>query len=160
MSGGGIDCACIAKVVSETVELKTSQKGTLWASFTAIVGGSDAGTGTFVRVSIFGDVAQKLAGNIARGSKVYIEGSLRLNEYTSGEDAKRAGLQVAASKCEVLGIGHNKPRRSRNGPQDGVANGQTERTETPHTDARRDYGRPLAGNGQSDDAIPFAPEVR
>jgi single-stranded DNA-binding protein len=145
-------------VVSETVELKTSQKGTLWASFTAIVGGGDAGT--FVRVSIFGDVGQKLACNIARGSKVYIEGSLRLNEYTSGEGEKRTGLQIAASKCEVLGIGHNKPRRSRNGPQDRRGNGQGDRAETPHTDARRDYARPLATGGVGDELIPFAAEVR
>src|SRR4051794_23537625 len=35
----GIECACIAKVVTETaVELRTSANGTLWAGFSAVVG--------------------------------------------------------------------------------------------------------------------------
>ena len=106
----GIDCACIAKVVSETVELRTSAKGVIWAGFSAVVGSGD--DATYLRVSVFGDVAQKLAGNITRGDKLYLEGQLTLSRYRK-DGEERVNLQVAASKCEPLGIGRNRAKRSR-----------------------------------------------
>lgn len=111
---GQIDCACIAKVVSETIELRVSAKGTVWAGFSAVVG-SGAEEATYLRVSVFGDVARKLAGNVERGTKLYLEGALSLSRYRK-EGEERVNLQVAASKCEPLGIGKHKPKRSRQQP--------------------------------------------
>ena len=52
MNEGQIECACIAKLVSETVEFKTSAKRTLWAGFTAVTGedGQRAGLRTATSV--------------------------------------------------------------------------------------------------------------
>jgi single-stranded DNA-binding protein len=107
-----IDCACIAKIVSESVELRASAKGVLWAGFSAVVGNGD--DASWLRVSIFGDVARKLAGNITRGDKLYLEGQLTLSRYLK-DGEERVNLQVAASKCEPLGIGRNRPKRERQG---------------------------------------------
>lgn len=122
----GIDCACIAKVVSESVELRTSAKGVLWAGFSAVVGNGD--DASWLRVSVFGDVAQKLAGNIGRGDRVYLEGSLTLSRYRK-DGEERVNLQIAASKCEPLGIGRHKPKRTRQQP----ANDAAEQTDRPST---------------------------
>jgi single-stranded DNA-binding protein len=48
------------------------------------------------------------------GNKVYVEGTLRLSEWTGRNGEKRTGLSVAAWKTEKLGgIGRNKPAKSR-----------------------------------------------
>jgi hypothetical protein len=69
---------------------------------------------------------------------------LRQSEYTTREGERRTGLQVAASKCDVLGIGNNKPRKAKSPREERpAANGQIS------SEAARQWQKPL------DAEIPF-----
>src|SRR5690606_16888157 len=113
-------------------ELKTSAGGKPWAAFLVAIGtGDDA---QFVRVSIFGETAERIAAAIDKGSKLYAEGNLRLSQWTDKDGRERSGLSVAAWKCELLGqIGRNKPRRQSSSHAD------------PHEQAKRASQAPLDG---------------
>jgi single-stranded DNA-binding protein len=65
-------------------------------------------------VAVFGEAAERLCAALEKGNKVYVEGTLRLSEWTGKGGEKRTGLSVAAWKAEKLGaIGRNKPSKVR-----------------------------------------------
>jgi single-strand DNA-binding protein len=106
-----IECAFTARVASVT-PLKTSAAGKPRAAFKAAVGQDDAVQ--WVRVALFGEIAQQLMPTLQKGDKVYVEGTLRLDRWKNDAGEERSGLSVAAWKCERLAqIGHNKPPRPR-----------------------------------------------
>jgi len=79
----------------------------------------------WVSVAAFGEVAECVCDQLAKGDRAYVEGTLRLNEWTDREGLSRHGLQVAAWKVEALcKIGRQKPKPQGN-------------------PAARDYARPL-----------------
>jgi single-stranded DNA-binding protein len=118
------------------------------------VGIGDGDARQYVRISVFGSLAERLAVELAKGAKVYVEAhSLRMSEWTSRTSGEvRTGLQAVATKVEKIGtsvIGHNrpkKPRASKNTDQPTANGGGGE--------AARNWQAPL------DAEIPFAPEVR
>src|SRR5215470_7391545 len=116
----GIKAAMLATVASETIELRTSQTGKKWAAFNVGVGEGD--NRQYVRIAVFGGLAERLAGALKKGDKVYIEAhSMRISEWTSRTTGEvRIGLQAVGTKVEKAGtsaIGHNRPKKSRS-PKD------------------------------------------
>jgi single-strand DNA-binding protein len=109
---GDIHAAFIATVGSEPA-LQTSAAGKKWAAFSGAVGKDD--DTQWVRISMFGGTAERLAGQLPKGSKVYAEGTLKLSRWTdktSGEE--RTGLQLAAWKVEPLfRVGRSKLKTQR-----------------------------------------------
>jgi single-strand DNA-binding protein len=109
-------------------ELRTSRNGNpyLTLSIAVTVGRDDAGKDVtqWVRVTCFGETAQQLATTARKGDRLYAEGSLTLNTWTTNDGQARADLQVSAWKREKLGaIGRNRPRhdtgeRQQASPQD------------------------------------------
>ena len=108
----GIQTAFVGRVASEAMELKTSTSGKAWAAFNVGVGSGD--NVQWVRVAVFEDLAERLAGGLLEGDKVYVEGSLRLDRWsdkTCGQE--RSGLSCAAWRVEHLGqIGRRKRNRA------------------------------------------------
>jgi single-stranded DNA-binding protein len=103
----GIETAFIARVGTDTIEVKTSQAGKPWASSSACVG--DGEDDQWLRVADFRDRAQQLAGHLHKGDKIYAEGRLKLDTWTGKDGKERTGLNVAAWRVEQLGqIGKNK----------------------------------------------------
>lgn len=97
----GIETAYDGVVVTDPSS-RTSANGKAVLSFLVAVGNGDEAQ--FVQTAVFGDLAAGLAGKVAKGSKVYAEGRIRLNSWpdrTTGE--QKHGLSVAAWKCELLG---------------------------------------------------------
>jgi len=132
---GNIECACIGRVAAAP-ELKTSAGGKPWASFNVAVGQGDEAQ--WLRVVVFGDTAERLAGTLVKADRVYVEGALTMNTWRDREGEKRAGLNVAASKCERLGaIGRNRPPATKR--------------QTVADHAARDWQRPIG----EDVEIPF-----
>jgi len=134
---GNIETAFIGRVGSDP-ELKTSSTGKPWMAFNIAVG-QDDGT-QWLRVAVFSARAEDLAGTLHKGDRAYVEGALTLRTWEKNGET-RAGLNVAASKCEKLGaIGRNKPPKRRPLPEG-------------------DHASPVSVNGQrhaaGDDAIPF-----
>jgi single-stranded DNA-binding protein len=126
----GIEAALVGRVASDTIELKTSQAGKPWTAFSIGVGEGD--TLEWVRISVFGAVAERLAGELTKGQTVYCEGRLQL--WRARKDGvEKASLQIAAWKVEKVGIsaiGRNKPKRSRQQAADAQ---DAEPAQTPST---------------------------
>jgi single-stranded DNA-binding protein len=89
-------------------ELRTSAAGKPWMS--VIVRSGDGDAASFVQVAIFGDAAVAI-GRLERNEKLYAEGSIRINEWTTAAGEKRTGLSMAAWRAERPGVGRNKPKR-------------------------------------------------
>jgi single-strand DNA-binding protein len=113
----GIEAAFAGRLGSEPQE-RVSAKGVVWVSFTVAVDGNEEQT-TWVRVAAFGDVAQRCVAELRKGSQIYMEGALRLNEWQDKlTAATRHGLDVSARRVEPLGqIGERRPRNGRGGPR-------------------------------------------
>src|SRR5258708_24528741 len=102
-----IDAALLGTVVRDA-ELRTSAAGKPWMS--VIVRSGDGDAASFVQVAIFGDAAVAL-GRIEKNEKLYAEGSIRINEWTTAAGEKRTGLSMAAWRAARPGVGRNKPKR-------------------------------------------------
>ena len=113
-----IECAFFGSA-GKPIELKTSKAGNAWASLSIGVETGDTredGSAQleWIKVSVFGAQAESLAGKVEKGTRLYIEGNLRVERWQTSEGEQKFTLSVAASKCERVGtsaIGRNKPRR-------------------------------------------------
>ena len=57
---------------------------------------------TWFRVSVFGRQADACNEYLSKGSQVYVEGRLSLNEYTDRDGERRTSLEVRASDVQFL----------------------------------------------------------
>jgi single-strand DNA-binding protein len=97
--------AAFSGSLGKDCEVRNTKDGTPWLSFPAVVD-SDRGPDefpTWIRVSRFGDGVEALAPRLAKGVQVYCEGSLRLSEWTGRDGEKRTGLNMTATRVEILG---------------------------------------------------------
>jgi single-stranded DNA-binding protein len=81
-----------------------------------VTGRSDDGgdVTTWVRTTVFGEIAQEIAAAVHKGDRVYVEGTLTLNTWTASNGEQRTGLNCAAWRCKPLGlIGERKPKSSK-----------------------------------------------
>jgi len=109
----GIECAFTGTLAS-LPDLKTSKAGKPWCALLVRVG--DGEGAQFVRVACFGDAAETAA-TLAKGSSVYVEGRLTLNQWTDQNGGERHGLSVAANVVQPLGqIGRRRPQPAREAP--------------------------------------------
>jgi single-strand DNA-binding protein len=115
----GVEAAFSGRLGGDPQE-RVSAKGAAWASFTVAVEGNEEQT-TWVRVAVFGDVAQRVAAELRKGCQVYVEGSLRLSEWRDKRTGElRHGLEVAAWRVEAIGlIGERRPKKPREGHEEG-----------------------------------------
>jgi single-stranded DNA-binding protein len=111
-----IECAFFG-VLGRDGELKTSKAGKQYLKLNVRVGDGDGAQ--WVGVMVFGDEAVEIAPKLLKGSRVYIEGSIKLDEWTAQDGSKRHGLSVMSWHCRLAAIGRNKPQRP------GLANKKT-----------------------------------
>jgi single-stranded DNA-binding protein len=91
--------------------LRRSQKGMAYLRVLLAVGEGDARQ--FCWACCFGDVAERVAGQLKRGGKLYAEGALT-SEIYEREGKPTVSLNVAARRCEVLNlIGKQRPKENR-----------------------------------------------
>jgi single-stranded DNA-binding protein len=101
---------------------------------------SDGDAAQWVSVMAFDEQAVEAADKMVKGARVYVEGALRLDEWTAADGTKRHGLNVMSWHTRLAAIGRNKPKREKTGG-----------TVKP---------RAAGGGDFHDDKIPFAPEWR
>src|SRR6516165_10915356 len=102
-----IDCAFYGFLATDA-DQRTSQAGKQWVRLRIGVGKDD--DLQWVSVAVFGKAAET-AGALKKQDRVYIEGSIRLDNWTGNDEAERHGLSVAAFKCEATHrIGRNRIR--------------------------------------------------
>ena len=105
---GGIEAAFFG-ALGRDAESKTSKAGKPYLRCNVRVGAGD--TATWVAVLVFDDDAVAMAGRFVKGTRIYIEGSLSVDEWTTADGTKRHGISVMAWHCRLSGIGQNKPKR-------------------------------------------------
>jgi single-strand DNA-binding protein len=113
----GVECAFFGSVGSENIELKTAKSGNSWASFSVgvTVGTLDDGKDQvqWLRISCFGETAERAAASFKKGDRVYCEGNLKLDHWVDTHGEQKHGLSVAAWKAEKVGasaLGRNMPK--------------------------------------------------
>jgi single-stranded DNA-binding protein len=104
----GIETAFIARLGGDPEEI-LSAKGVTWCSFSARGRWRTDDLGA----SAFGDVAQRIAAELRKGCQA-VEGALRLSQWQDKRTGEtRHGLEVAAWRCEPLGlIGERRPKKA------------------------------------------------
>ena len=104
-----IDAAVTGFLVRDLDGLRMSKAGKPWLGFTVGVGQGEEVQ--WVRVTCFGPTAEELVRRLHRGSRIYAEGPLRLEEWKSKEGVLRHSLRLTARRIELLNqIGRNRPR--------------------------------------------------
>jgi single-strand DNA-binding protein len=102
----GIATAFQGRVGSEP-ELKFTPAAKALLSFSVAVtqnrGGGDGAETQWIKVAAWEQTAETLADALHKGDEVYIEGSLKLSEWSGQDGERHTGLNVNAWKVEVLG---------------------------------------------------------
>ncbi len=90
-------------------ELKYTPQGTAVANFSIATtekrkgNGETTETTTWFRVTVFGKQAEIAQQYLGKGKLVYVEGRLKLNEYTDRDGNRRSSLEVTADNFQMLG---------------------------------------------------------
>ena len=100
--------SCAIGALGRDAEIKYTQQGEPLLSFSIAVASKRAnekGPPEWLKVTAWGDQAETLnaSGNLGKGAEVYVEGRLTLNEWTTPDGQKRAGLNLSAYRVDVLG---------------------------------------------------------
>jgi single-strand DNA-binding protein len=161
----GIETAFFGGIGSDVIEVKIAKSGNAWTAFSVgvTVGTTDDGKDVlqWVRVSAFGETAERIAVTCKKTDRVYCEGSLKLDNWTDKHGEQRHGLSVSAFKVERVGtsnLGRNRPKRTdvegnSRGPRpaDGVPSLGSGGIYEPHC---REPNR-VVGRDDFQDAMPF-----
>ena len=105
------------------------------------------------RVSIFGNQAERMAENLRKGGRVFVDGRFRTREWEGQDGQKRTALEVTADNVINL---ERRPREEGADGSFGASNGG-ERAERP-TPAAAPAGGGGRGGGRDDtelDDLPF-----
>jgi single-stranded DNA-binding protein len=107
----GIEAA-FAGVVARDAEQRTSKAGKPYVRFGVGVGYGDATE--WINVTTFSQSLIEIAAALTKGSKVYIEGQLRVDRWTAQDGAAKVGLSAVAFRLELLNqIGNRRPRQQK-----------------------------------------------
>lgn len=128
-------------------ELRYTPQGTPVCSFTVATNdkrkdktGEQQDITTWFRVTIWGRQAETASQYLTKGRPVYIEGRLRMEEWSDRDGKQRSTLEVHATDMQFIG-------------------GRNEEAPNPapsaHAQAGKSNPAPAAENDFSDDDIPF-----
>jgi single-stranded DNA-binding protein len=109
----GIEAACFGAIGSDAIELKMSKADKPWTAFNVAVDVNDEKP-QWLRVSCFGEVAERVCATFKKGDRAYLEGNLKLDHWTDKHGEQKHGLSMSAftvQKVGVSAIGRNKPPR-------------------------------------------------
>ena len=132
------------------------------------------------RISLFNRLGEIAAQYLRKGSKVYIEGSLRTRKYQADDGSDRYVTEIRANQMQMLdSAGENNQQGSYNQPAQGYSNNQPQNQKQGFQNNMTSQGQPpqqsQQGNsapsnvpannqqqstmppGPTDDDIPFAP---
>lgn len=120
--------ASLAKIIlvgnlGRDAELKYTPSGAAVLEFTLAVNerGADRGAGgaettTWFRVNLWGKQAETLKQYLVKGKQVYVDGRLRVREYTDRDGKNRTSLEVRADQIQLLGGRGEGVERAASGP--------------------------------------------
>jgi single-stranded DNA-binding protein len=106
----GIEAAFFGSL-ARGAETKISKGGKQYLRLSVRVGDGDAVQ--WVSVLAFDETAAAVPEKFLKGARVYVEGSIRIEEWTTQDGAKRSGLSCMSWHCRLSEIGRNRPKRDR-----------------------------------------------
>ena len=119
------------------------------------------------RISLFNRLGEIAAQYLRKGSKVYIEGSLRTRKYQAQDGSDRYVTEIRADQMQMLdskndGQAANNQQGSYNQPAQGQTFNQDTQPqdfnqEMPQQNNQPTHSSAMNGGGPVDDEIPFAP---
>ncbi|MCI0698407.1 single-stranded DNA-binding protein [candidate division KSB1 bacterium] len=117
---------------------------------------------TWFRVTAWGRQAELANEYLAKGRQVYIEGRLRLEEYTDREGQKRFSAEVSASEIQFLGhraeapnAGAAQEAASADQSQGAISNGASNNSNNPKKTSKSRRGSQEELVSIEEDDIPF-----
>ncbi len=115
----GITAALTGRIAADA-ELKYLATGAALASFSVAVDDAkrpEGGPTEWVRATVWGEQAEDLAPRLTKGTRVYLEGRLKLEQWQAQDGAQRSALKLSAWACQPMGqIGKQRPLPERGGP--------------------------------------------
>ncbi len=151
-------------------ELRYTPQGTPVCSFTMATNEKRKGAGgdqqditTWFRVTIWGQRAEVASKYLTKGSPVYIEGRLRMEEYTDRDGKQRQSLEVQATEMQFIGSNRPADEGGFSGKADDFS-GEAPRSESRYENRQPQRGAAPAASrnyddfdqsGASDEDIPF-----
>jgi len=132
--------AALFGTLGRDCERKTSKNGKPYLRLNIACESGDATQ--WISAMVFDERAIAVADKLVKGARVYVEGRLSLNEWTTSDGERRVGLNIMSWHCRLAAIGRNKIK-----------------SEKPK---EREFGTPPSANNGIvfDDEIPFGPEWR
>lgn len=110
----GITAALTGRLGSDG-ELKYSANGNAYVAINVAVDDAkkaESAATEWVRATVWGEQAEQLAPRLAKGTAVYLEGRLRLENWTTRDGEQRSTLKLSAWTCQPMGqIGRQRPRQ-------------------------------------------------
>ena len=149
-------------------ELRYTPQGTAVCSFSVATSerkksaaGDQQEITTWFRVTLWDKRAEVASKYLTKGSPVYIEGRLRMEEYTDRDGKQRQSLEVQATEMQF--IGSNRPAEEggfSGGRSESFSGGESQRPETRQPQRgsapapARDFNE-FDQSGADDEDIPF-----
>jgi single-stranded DNA-binding protein len=106
----GIEVAFFG-ALGRDAEPKTSKAGKAYLRLSVRVGDGDGAQ--WVSVLAFDESTVETAADFLKGVRVYVEGTLQLNEWIGQDGAKRTGLQTMSWHTRLARIGRNRTSQRR-----------------------------------------------
>src|SRR5258705_7331090 len=147
--------AALVGMLGKDAETKTSAAGKPYLRLNIRTG--DGVAAQWINAMCFDADAIAQPERLCKGARVYIEGTLKLDEWTGQDGAKRHGLSLMSWHCRLSQIGRNRPRRPAGAREDRPKAASTGRARADAS-AYAPLGaesRPPKGHPAFDDDIPF-----
>lgn len=146
-------------------ELRYTPQGTAVCSFTLATNerrrdksGEHQDVTTWFRVTLWGNQAETASKYLAKGRPVYIEGRLRVEEWTDRDNNNRYTLEVNATDMQFIGSRQDAGEYSGGGggssQEEPTFSGATP-ADSPSSSASSSAAAPAAAPAPADDDIPF-----
>jgi single-stranded DNA-binding protein len=149
--------AALFGVLGKDAETKTSAAGKPYLRLNIRTGDGDAAQ--WISAMCFDTDAIAQAERLHKGARVYIEGTIKLDEWTGQDGAKRHGLSLMSWHCRLSQIGRNRPSRAASAREDRPKAAGTGRARAAASDyapiGAESRPQPPKGHPAFDDDIPF-----
>ena len=102
----GIIAAVQGRIPKDAQPLRYTANGRAFLGFSLAVNDEKRGENDpteWVRVTLWGELAEQLDGALTKGREVYCEGRLRLKSWTTAEGIDRPSIEISAWTCQLLG---------------------------------------------------------
>jgi single-stranded DNA-binding protein len=117
----GIECAFFG-TLGRDAEAKTSKAGKAYLRLNIRVGDGEAAQ--WINVTSFDADAIGASDRLVKGTRLYVEGRLQLDDWQAQDGAAKHGLSCMSWHTRLAQIGRNKPKRDADDAPDRVQRAQ------------------------------------